>query len=163
MKLRIMIAATALAVCATGSLSAQAPRVGKMDRTSLVVAYYRSPSWAKQIQAKRAEQEQAKAANNAARAAELETWGQSSQELAHRQLAGEAPITNILEALAPAFPAIAQRAGVSIIVVDLPYAAQGVETVDVTEYILDWLEVDQKTRTMVNDIRKSGGAPTPAR
>ncbi|MGD0298825.1 MAG: hypothetical protein ABSE86_17100 [Bryobacteraceae bacterium] len=61
---------------------------------------------------KHAESEAAKKANDTKTAAELKAWGGESQELAHRQLAGEALFSNILEVLTPALPEIARKAQV---------------------------------------------------
>ena len=66
---------------------------------------------------------------------------------------GEAPITNILEALAPAWPEIAKKARVTMVVVDLPYADSSVEKVDVTEMLLDWPQADERTRTIVRGLK----------
>jgi hypothetical protein len=57
---------------------------------------------------------------------------------------GQAPLTNILEALTPAFP--------SIVASDLLFAGPGVEKLDVTDFILDWLKADDQTRKMIRDI-----------
>ena len=84
---------------------------------------------------------------------ELDARGNAHQETAHQQLTGEAPITNILEALAPGFPEIAKKARVAMIVADLPYADSSVEKVDVTEMLLDWLKADERTRTIVQGLK----------
>ena len=94
----------------------------------------------------------AKAANDTKKVQELDAWGNARQETAHQQLTGEAPITNILEALAPGLPEIAKKARVAMIVADLPYADSSVETVDVTEMLLDWLKADERTRTIVRGL-----------
>lgn len=149
-----MTASVRLALTVTACVSAiaaQPIRVGAFDRASIVVAYYRSPMWAEVLNAKIAERDAAKKANDTARVAELEAWGQAHQDLAHRQLAGEAPIDDILKALEPAFAAIAARAGVEKIVAEKP---PGVETVDVTPLLLDWLKADAKTREIIGHLPK---------
>ena len=95
----------------------------------------------------------AKAANDTKKVQELDAWGNARQETAHQQLAGEAPITNILEALAPAWLEIARKARVAMIVADLPFADSSVQTVDVTEALLDWLKADERTRTIVRGLQ----------
>jgi hypothetical protein len=157
--LKRSMAAAMLAALAVVPVAAQTIRVGTVNKLGLVVAYYRSPTWAATLSAKRAELAQAKAANDTKKAQELEAWGGAQQDLADRQLAGEAPITNILQALAPAFPEIAAKAHVSIIVADLPFTDKSVETVDVTGMVMDWLRSDEKTRAMVNELSKDNGAP----
>ena len=136
-------------------LAAQTVRVGTFHKASVAVAYYRSPLWAETLKSQMAAMQAAKRANDTQKVKELEEWGGKRQEIAHQQLTGEAPITNILEALTPAFPEIARQAQVPIVVADLPYADASVQTVDVTDSILDWLKADEATRKIVQELRKS--------
>lgn len=139
-----------IATIFVSAISAQTARVGTFDRPSIVIAYYRSPMWAEVLNTKIAERDAAKKANDAAKVAELEAWGQAHQDLAHRQLWGNAPITNILEALKPAFAEVARKAGVEKIVTERTPADSGVEIVDVTPLLLDWLKADAKTREIID-------------
>jgi hypothetical protein len=107
--------------------------------------------------AKIAEQQAAKKANDTKKVQEMEQWGKGHQELAHQQLAGEAPLTNILEMMTPGFAEIAQKAQVGLIVPDVLYANAGVQTVDVTEQMLDWLKADETTRKIVLEVRSHPG------
>ena len=107
--------------------------------------------------AKRAELEAAKTANDTQKAQDLQAWGGAQQELAHRQLEGEAPIANILEALAPQLPDLARKAGVALIAPDLPYTDRSVQTVDMTDILLDCLQADQRTRTIVRNLQNQKG------
>lgn len=142
-------------------LPAQVVRVGTFYKAGVVIAYYRSPLWAETMNSQMAALRAAKESNDAAKVAELEQWGKKHQDLAHQQLAGEAPIATILEALAPAFPEIAQRAQVAIVVPDLAYAAASVQTVDITDFILDWLHTDPRTRKMIQELRSRPGPVPP--
>ena len=152
MKLFSILAA---AITVTASLAcAQTIRVGTFHKQSVVVAFYRSPLWADAAKAKVAELDAARKANDAGKVQDLEAWGSAHQELAHRQLSGDAPITNILEALSPGLPEIARRAVVKLIAPDLPFADPTVETVDVTDLLLDYLQADANTRSIVRDLRK---------
>lgn len=132
-------------------LSAQTARIGTFDKQSIVLAYYRSPLWADTMKSKMAEMQEAKRANDTQKVQELQDWGQKHQDLAHQQLAGKAPITNIIDALAPAFPEIAKQAQVDKVVADPDPSAQ---TVDVTAYILDWLKADDATRKIIQGLKK---------
>lgn len=154
------LAAIGLLGLGLAPLAAQTAKVGTFHEPSLVVAYYRSPQWAEISQAKISEMENAKKANDTKKVAEMRSWGQNHQELAHRQLAGEAPLTNILEAMAPAFEEIARKAGVARIVGSQQSQAQGVETVDVTDPLLDWLKADERTRKICAELRSRKG-PMP--
>ena len=153
MKLTNLAATGLIAALAVAQPPAQTVRVGTFHKASIVVAFYRSPLWAETLKAKTAEMAAAKAANDTKKVQELDAWGNAQQERAHQQLAGEAPITNILEALAPGFPDIAKKARVTMIVADLPYADSSVEKVDVTEMLLDWLKADERTRTIVRGLQ----------
>jgi hypothetical protein len=153
MKLTNLAATGLIAALAVAQAPAQTVRMGTFHKASIVVAFYRSPLWAESLKAKMAEMAAAKAANDTKKVQELDTWGNAGQETAHQQLAGEAPITNILEALAPAWPEIAKKARVAMIVADLPYADSSVEKVDVTEMLLDWLKADDRTRTIVRGLK----------
>ena len=153
MKLGNLAAIGLIAVLAVAQAPAQTVRVGTFHKPSIVVAFYRSPLWAVTLKAKTAEMALAKAANDTKKVQELDAWGNAQQETAHQQLAGQAPIANILEALAPAFPEIAKKARVTMIVADLPYADSSVQPVDVTEMLLDWLKADERTRTIVRGLK----------
>lgn len=155
-----LIAAGAVATLGAAQTPAQHTRVGTFDKPSVVVAFYRSPIWAERMNEKLAEREAAKKANDTKKVQELNEWGSGHQDLAHRQLSGEAPIANIIEALAPAFPGIAQKSQVAMIVANLPYANASVETVDVTDQLLDWLKADEATRKIVRDLRNSQAPPS---
>jgi len=132
---------------------AQQTRVGTFDQTSIVIAYYRSPLWSDTLKAKQAELKEAEKAGNTAKADALKAWGGESQELAHKQLAGEAPITNIMDALKPAFAEIEKSAHVSNVT---PYTAaiNQTDSVDVTGPLLDWLKADEKTRQLIDQLPK---------
>ena len=153
MQLTNLAAAGLIAALAVAQAPAQTVRVGTFQKASVVVAFYRSPLWAESLKVKTAEMATAKTANDTKKVQELNAWGTAHQELAHRQLAGEAPITNILEALAPAWPEVAKKARVAMIVADLPYVDSSVEKVDVTEMLLDWLKPDERTRTIVRGLK----------
>lgn len=137
-----------LVLTGSGVLNAQMRvRIGTVDRPSLVVAYYRSALWSDVMKAKLSEQAEAKKANDAQKVKELESWGQESQALTHRQVAGAAPIDNIIEALRPAFVEIAQKEKVQAIVTESVYLVN-VETVDLTDQVLEWLKADANTIDM---------------
>jgi galactitol-specific phosphotransferase system IIC component len=152
MKLGNLAAIGLIAALAVAQAPAQTVRVGTFHKASTVVASYLSPLWAESLKVKMAEMAAAKAANDSRQVQKLDAWGNAHQETAHQQLTGEAPITNILEALAPALPEIAKKTQVAMIVADLPYADGSVETVDVTETLLDWLKADARTRTIVRGL-----------
>ena len=150
-----------LALVAAHPAMAQAVRIGTFHKASVVVAYTRSQLKADTVmKPKLAEMQRAKEANDTKKVEELNAWGGAQQEYTHEQLAGERPIDDILKALAPGFPEIARKAGVGMIAVDVPYIGPDVTVVDVTDRILDWLNSDQATRKIVQQVRDWKG-PLP--
>jgi hypothetical protein len=152
MKLLNLAAIGLMAALAIAQAPAQAVRVGTFQKASVVVAFYRSPLWAANLKVKMAEMAAAKTANDTKKVQELDAWVNAHQKTAHQQLTGEAPLTNILEALAPGLAEIAKKARVAMIVADLPYADSSVQSIDVTEMLLDWLKADERTRTIVRGL-----------
>ena len=154
--MRPLIAATILlAIAAPYSSGQNRTRIGTYDSRALVVAYYRSDSWAKQLNAKIAERDQARAAGDTKKVAELEKWGKEHQEFTHRQLAGEAPLTNILDELKPWLAEVATTAKVEAIVPELLYSSANIEVVDVTEALIAYFSPDQKTLKIIHDLPPS--------
>lgn len=145
----IVFAVLGLLTCVGWALAAQARsmpqaaepifRVGTFDRTDVLVAYYRSDIHARWLHELQRRRDAARAAGNAEQAREIEALGGESQEEAHRQLAGEAPLTNVIEHLQPHWPAIAADAQVALIVEKPLYTDDAVQIVDVTEQIVDRL------------------------
>ena len=146
-----LVAAVVAAQCGV----AQTTKVGTFDRPSIVLAFYRSPMWSAVVQEKKTEMQQAKAANDQKKVDELNKWGGDSQGLAHRLLAGEAPIDNILEMMRPMLATVEARAKVTNVVPEVPGADKTAATVDVTDLLLDQLQADAQTRQMVEQLRKT--------
>jgi hypothetical protein len=129
------------------------PVVGTFDKTSIVLAFYRSPLWAAILADRRFELNAVKAANDTARAKELERYGAESQDLAMQQLIGKAPIGNILAVLQPEFKELSSRMKLSAIV-DSSAADPKAATVDVTSLLMDWLKASSETRKMAEEMHQ---------
>jgi hypothetical protein len=140
------------AVRAQAAAAQPAPVVGTFDRSSIVLAFYRSPLWEAILADRRFELETVKAANDTARARELEKYGGESQEKAMQQLAGKAPIDNILAVMRPEFKDLTTRMKLSAIV-DSATVDPKAATVDVTSLLMDWLKATSETRKMAADLR----------
>jgi len=158
LKLALMVVGT---VSAAQPGLAQTPKVGTFDRASIVVAFYGSPLWAAELKAKQAEMQQARQANDQKKIDELQRWGRDGQELAHKQLAGEAGIDNILEMMKPMLAAVAAQAHVVSIAPEVPGADKTAATVDVTGLLLDRLQASAKTRQIIEELRKSQKEGSP--
>ena len=151
-----LILAVSLVVVTTAQT--QTVRVGTLHKGGIVVAFVRSKLFSETVmKPKLEEMDRAKKAGDTKKVEELNAWGQQHQTRVHEQLAVERPIDDIIAALAPAFPEIAKKAGVAIICADLAYAGPGVEQVDVTDQVLDWLQSDETTRKIVKEVRSQKG------
>jgi hypothetical protein len=130
--------------------------VGVFDRSSIVLAYYRSPLWEAILADRRFELNTVEAANDSARAKELEKYGAESQDLAMQQLLGKAPIDNILAVLQPEFKDLINRLKLSG-VVDPSTVDPQASSVDVTPLLLDWLKATSETRKMAAEMHGRTG------
>ena len=128
--------------------AAQPDRIGTFDKQSIVIAFYRSPMWADTLKERIAARDSAKRAGDTVRVRQLEEWGASHQELAHRQLAGTADLTNIVDALRPALDSLISAERLKAIV-PAPVTDVHMVVVDVTPKLLDWLKADAKTREII--------------
>lgn len=140
-------------LCGVRGVNAQAARVGTFHRPSIVLAYYRSPQWADVLRQKRTELNAAKQANDRQKVDELDKWFGQAQELAHKQLWGNAPIDNILTAIAPAIEDLRKADNLSSVVASTGPDATS-QTVDVTAQLLDWLKADEKTRDFIRQMQQ---------
>jgi len=127
------------------------PVIGTFDRSSIVLAFYRSPLWEAILDDRRFELSAVKAANDTVRAKELEKYGGESQDRAMQQLAGKAPIDNILAVLRPEFKDLAARLKLAG-VVESAAADSKAASVDVTPLLMDWLRATSETRKMAADL-----------
>ena len=132
------------------------PVVGVFDRSSIVLAYYRSPLWEAILADRRFELKTVEAANDTARARELEKYGEESQDLAMQQVMGKAPIDNILAVLEPEFKDLTNRLKLSN-VVDSSAADPKAPSVDVTPLLMDWLRATSETRKMAAEMHARAG------
>jgi hypothetical protein len=142
----------AVVVAVQGGM-AQTAKVGTFDRTSIVVAFYNSPLWSAELKAREAEMQQAKAAGDQKKAAELRKWGHAQQNLAHKQLAGDAHIDNILQTMKPMFAAVTAQAHVATIVPQSARANKNVTTVLVTDLLMGQLQAGADTRQTAEYLR----------
>ena len=117
------------------------------------MAYYRSEAFRDGIQAQMAEFKAAKEAGDEERAEELQAKGEASQALAHKQGFGTYPVDEILATFEDKIAEIAERADVDVIVSkwDIVHQAEGVQLVDVTLLMVEPLDPDEATLSMIRD------------
>lgn len=160
-KLQLCLCALALGSCATtpngGPGAEDALVLGTFDSRGVAVAYVRSPAFAAVLQEMRADLERARAAGDEERVAQLEAEGPALQQVVHEQGFGTAPVDDILEHIADELPAIAQAAGVDVIVSrwQLAYRHPGARTVDVTDQLVAEFEPDEQTLQVIRELLES--------
>lgn len=138
----VALAAMSMASVAVTFAEDKAPakvRVGVFKRTELLVAFYGSAAWGKELRNMLAERDAAKARGDMEKVKEIEAKGRKSQEHAHMQLAGKASLDNILAHLRDALPAVAKEANVEVIVEKPLFATERAELVDVTALLVKQL------------------------
>ncbi len=132
----ITVAVLTPAAC-FGEMLAKELRVGTFKRTELLVAFYGSATWDQYLKQLKNEREKAKIQGDEDKVKEIEARGAKSQEYAHHQLAGEAPLDNIFDYIRDELPAIAKSANVEIIVEKLLYKATDIQVVDITQHLVN--------------------------
>jgi hypothetical protein len=151
--------------CAVGAQSTrtepQPIRVGTFDSRAIAVAYAHSPqleAWMKPLVAAR---DAAKAAGDLERVRKLEAEGAAHQKKLHEQGFSTGSVSDLLALIAADLPAIADGAGVDLVVsrFDVAWQRQGVETVDVTDRLIEPFHPSEKTRKMIEQVREQEPVP----
>ena len=127
-------------------------RIGTYDSRAIAIAY--APSRFNPVSQKRRELEEAKAASDETRVAELEAWGPAHQRALHRQGFGRVPVDDLLAHVAERLPEAARAAGVDAIVFQCDWSASGVEVVDVTGALVALFDPSPKTLATIEELRK---------
>jgi hypothetical protein len=135
----------------------EAVRIGTYHAPSLVLAWYRSGEYAKELGALKAARDAAAKSGDEKAVAGYEQRGASQQDLAHRQLAGETGTEDILARLKDDLPAIAKAAGVERIVPPGTASGDRVVLVDVTDALVERFHPDEATKKMIAEVRKEPG------
>jgi hypothetical protein len=136
-------------------------RVGTFDSRAVVIAFAASETFDRQIKRLQQEREKAKAAGDEEKVKRLEAEGKNQQEQFHRQGFGTAPVDDILEHIKGELPAIAQRAGVDVIVSKwaITYRAADAQLVDVTDLIVEPFKPNERTKRFIREIRDQPPRP----
>jgi len=136
-------------------------RVGTFDSRAVAIAYASSDIHRRAMAPMMEEHKKAKAAGDTKKAKELEAKGQAGQERLHFQGFGTAPVNDLLETVKDQLPAIAQKAGVDLIVSkwDVVYQAPGVEIVDVTDLIVEPFHPNEKAKGYIKELTKHPPVP----
>jgi len=126
-------------------------RVGTYDPRAVAVAFVASEF--NPVRAKMKEHQEAKAAGDGARVAELEAWGKTYQRQLHFQGFGRAPVGDLLAPVREGVAGVAQAEGLAAIAMECDFVADGVEKVDVTDKLVALYSPTEKTLENVRSIR----------
>jgi hypothetical protein len=169
MKKRVgaIVAAGAIALCLTLGVPAAAgewdtsPKVGTFDSRAVALAYWRSGPGMEKLEGLHREMEEAKAAGDEKRVQELEVEGPGLQVRMHQQVFSTGTVSDIIRKVEAEIPAIAESAGVSMIVSkwEIAYRDPGVEYVDVTPQLVDLFHPDDEIRKMIKKMEKQKPVP----
>jgi hypothetical protein len=123
-------------------------RVGTFDSRAVAMAWARSEAFDRQRKKKIQEKERAEAAGDRETVEKLKAEGRAGQKQLHLQGFGGASVANILEKIKDQIPALAEEAGVDVIVSkwDLVYQTPGAEFVDVTALMIRPFRPNAKAR-----------------
>ncbi|KAA3614284.1 MAG: hypothetical protein DWQ01_00860 [Planctomycetota bacterium] len=129
-------------------------RVGTFDSRVLAIAYYRSQEFQQYVDGIRARHDQAKTKGDEETAEKLASMMTEKQRHIHHQGFGTAPIPEILEKIQDDLEAVAQSAGVDVLVGkwDLVYTAPDCDFKDVSLLMADAFHPDEKTLKVLKDI-----------
>ena len=127
-------------------------RVGVYDPRAVVIVYYGSKAHDEEMKALIAEHDKAKADGDQKKVAEFKAQGNARQELAHQQLAGKAPIDELIRKLRPDWEKLGREAGVDLVVPQVLFKAENVEVVDVTEALATQLEAGERQMKWIREL-----------
>ncbi len=145
--------------------SAPAPaaglRIGTFDSRAVALAHWRSEEGMKKLNGLHEEMAKAKAAGDETRVAELEVEGPGLQVRPHQQVFSTGTISDVLRKIESDLPAIAEQAGVSLLVSKWEVAYQGadVECVDVTRALVDLFSPSEEILAMLEDMDEQPPVP----
>jgi hypothetical protein len=164
----LLVTGTLALACATVAPSPGSPRVagqvtlGTFDSRAVLFAWVGSSVGRDTMAGLHQELESAQAAEDETRVAELEGIGRELQEKIHRQGFSTESVSDLLELIQDALPALARRAGVDVIVSkwDLVYEGPSVSTVDVTDLLVAEFAPSERTLESIREITRQ--TPVPA-
>lgn len=159
----LALATFALGACASGNSAdplGRAPaarpgvvRIGTYDSRAVALAWARSASHQRMIAAMASEAADSRRGGNIPRAEEIEQQLKQRQFMLHAVTFSNAPPTEALRSLQPHLEEVARKHGLVAIVDALDYRAQDIQTVDLTETLVDRFEPTAETRKLAHEMR----------
>jgi hypothetical protein len=130
--------------------------VGLFDSRAVAVAYAASKYNQEQYNQLKKKLDQAQAAGDKAKAEQIKAEGKAGQERLHQQGFGTASVRKYLDLVKDKLPAVANDAGVDIMVSkwEIAYQNPAVETVDVTDELVNAFAPSERTLKIVQELKK---------
>lgn len=139
--------------------------VGTFDSRGILMAYVRSDQFGRYLSAQKADiaraVERAEASGDDQLLAALNALGPAMQKRIHEQGFGSAPVDDIIARIEERLPAIAEEAGVDVIVSKwtLTYTGPGARFVDVTELLANEFDPSEATLKGIRDLARREPVP----
>lgn len=139
--------------------------VGTFDSRAVATAYVRSQAFSRYLREQRASVdaaiERARTAGDVRLVADLERLGPAMQKRVHQQGFGTAPVDDILATIQARLPAIADKAGVDVIVSkwSLTWRRPAAQLVDVTDALVAEFAPDAKTLEVIRQLVATDPVP----
>ena len=135
--------------------------VGTFDSRVISIAYYNTEAHMSYVEGLKAEHAEAEASGDKERVKELETIGEASQDLAHKQAFSTWPVDNILKIIKGKIPEIAKQADVDLIISkwNIVYQRSGIEFIDVTDVMVKLFNPDEQTLEIIEQLKKQDPVP----
>lgn len=143
-----------LNLAARGGEGAPQVRIGVYQSRAVALAYFRSETGSKEIEALYKEAKAAQEGPDKQKAAEWKEKMQAIQGRRHAQVFADSPVDDVMEKMKDALPEVAKKANVAAIVPAVSYKEQGVTTVDVTDLLVEACQPTEQTRKMAADLVK---------
>jgi hypothetical protein len=137
-------------------------RVGTFDSRAVALAYGRSPRpdcLLAQVAELKKRHEQAEKDGDEKLVKELEIRGPALQKEIHEQVFSGAPVTEILALIKDDLPAVAEAAGVDLIVEGILHSGSAVEVVDISMEMCAPFRIDEETEKMIAELLEMQPVP----
>ena len=170
MKKRMSRRVSAITILLLGVLSVSAaaqdsggtaPVTGIFDSRCVALAYYRSEEFLAEVDELKAEYEAALQSGDTERADELGLLGPEQQQLVHEQIFSAGDIDEIIWMIWSELPAVAEEAGVDIIVSawDIIYRDESMQFVDVTDLLVTFFDPSEETLGIIESMKSIPAIP----
>jgi hypothetical protein len=134
-------------------------RIGVYDSRALAIAYSASSFHDAELKAMQQELKDAEAARDTKKADQIRARGKNMQSIAHLQAFSNAPVDNAMATLRESLPLIAAAAGVDLIVADVDFKSDRVETIDVTNLLVAKFKPSDRAQKNIEMIVKQKRIP----